>query len=428
MKASNASGETAFGRSTGFNHVKIGNVEVPTDAEGAVFLKFRHFTKRTSLPAWRVLAGEIPDEEISGKIILIGTSATGLLDLRATPLDPAVPGVEIHAQLLEQMLKGEFLHRRDYALAPEEFLILALGLMLAVILPRVSARSAIAIGTVMILVVVVGGCVSFRYGELLIDTSCTALSLGFVTAAVTSYTYQNAEAQRGAIRNAFGRYLSPAVVEELIAHPEKLELGGEERELTLMFCDVRNFTSISEGLTPSELTRFINELLTPLSEIILCDRGTIDKYMGDAIMAFWNAPVEDTDHATNACRSALQMIKKMDELNAMWRERAVSLGREFPTVRIGIGLNTGRCCIGNLGSTIRFDYSAIGDEVNVASRFEGLSKIYGLTNVIGEHTVSAALGLSALEIDAVQVKGGRGQRTYLRSFHPWMQIRTSWTT
>jgi len=417
LKASDASGETAFGKSTGLNHIRIGKVEIPTDASGAVLLKFRHFTKASYIPAWKILAGEVPEQDISGKIILVGTSAVGLLDLRATPLDPAVPGVEIHAQMLEQMIKGEFLHRPDYALALEEFVILGLGLMLAAILPRVSAPSAIAIGTFTILIVLAGGWGSFRYAGLLLDPSYTALSLGFITAAVTSYTYQNVEAQRGAIRSAFGRYLSPAVVEELIANPDKLELGGEERDLTLMFCDVRNFTSISEGLTPSELTRFINELLSPLSEIILSHRGTIDKYMGDAIMAFWNAPLEDKQHASNACHPALQMIAKMEELNAHWQQRAISAERPYKTVRIGIGVNSGLCCVGNLGSTVRFDYSVIGDEVNLTSRFEGLSKVYGITNVVGERTIGMVPDLRALELDSVQVKG-KTQATRLYTLLP----------
>ena len=329
LKASNASGETAFGRSTGLNNIRIGSVQVPTDAEGSVFVKFRRFTKTNYVSARRVLSRQISQEDISGKIVLVGTSATGLHDLRATPLNSSVPGVEIHAQLVEQMLRGQFLSRPDYALPLEMFLILILGIMLAVILPRVSARGAIVIGIMTISIVLGNGWLTFRYGGLLLDPSYTALSVGLVTAAVTSYTYQNVEAQRGAIRTAFGRYLAPAVVEELIAHPDKLTLGGEERELTLMFCDVRNFTAISQDLNPSELTRFINELLSPLSEIILANRGTIDKYMGDAIMAFWNAPLDDPEHASNACRAALEMIKKMEDLNVSWKERATTLNKDI---------------------------------------------------------------------------------------------------
>jgi adenylate cyclase len=221
---------------------------------------------------------------------------------------------------------------------------------------------------------------------------------------ITFHIYRQTEHQRGTIRSAFGRYLAPEVVADIVANPGKLELGGEVRELTLMFCDVRNFTSISEGLTAAELTHFINELLTPLSDIILHQRGTIDKYMGDAIMAFWNAPLALPDHAARACQSATAMIARISELNARWRERAEAAGKTFKPVRIGIGINTGECCVGNLGSEQRFDYSAIGDEVNVTSRLEGLTKFYGLAAVVSEQTVIES-GANALEIDLILVKG-----------------------
>jgi adenylate cyclase len=182
------------------------------------------------------------------------------------------------------------------------------------------------------------------------------------------------------------------------------------RELTLLFCDVRNFTSISEQLTAHELTHFINTLLTPLSGIILEHRGTIDKYMGDAIMSFWNAPLDDPAHAEHACRSALGMAAKMADLNAMWKAEAEAAGRPFRKVAIGIGINSGDCCVGNLGSVQRFDYSAIGDDVNVASRYEGLSKQYGLTIVVGEPTVARLPDPRVLELDLIRVKG-RAQPT-----------------
>ena len=201
-----------------------------------------------------------------------------------------------------------------------------------------------------------------------------------MTAAITFYVYRGVETQRTAIRSAFGHYLAPEVIEEIIADPHKLELGGEIRELTLMFCDVRNFTSISEQLSASELTRFVNELLTPFSEAILDHRGTIDKYMGDAIMAFWNAPLDDPQHADHACAAAVGDGGQAQGLNQQWAEQAAAAQRPFQEVKIGIGINTGECCVGNFGSSIRFDYSAIGDEVNVTSRLEGLSKFYGVTD------------------------------------------------
>ncbi len=413
LKASDASGESALGQSTGLNHMRVGQVDVPTDSSGAVYLRFRHFNQTAYIPAWKVLAGEVPKDDIEGKIILIGTSAPGLLDLRATPLDAAVPGIEMHAQVVEQLLTGHFLTRPDYALALEEFVVLAFGIMLALLLPRVSAKTAAVVGLFTMALVIGGGWTAFRYASLLLDPSYPAVALGCMTAAITSYIYQRVEAQRGQIRHAFSQYLSPAVIEDIIAHPDMLKLGGEVRELTLMFCDVRNFTSISQDLSAADLTQFINELLSPLTEIILEQRGTIDKYMGDAIMAFWNAPLNDPDHTSHACHAALKMVAKMDELNEMWRQRAEAAQRTFKRVHIGMGLNTGPCCVGNLGSTYRFDYSAIGDDVNVTSRFEGLTKIYGVPAVAGQR--SLAPGINALELDMVAVKG-RTRPTQIYTF------------
>ena len=403
LKSSNANGESSLGQSTGLNHIRIGQVEIPTDSSGALYLRFRHFNRAAYIPAWKILAGEVPRDVIDGRIILIGTSAPGLLDLRASPLDASMPGIEIHAQVIEQLLTKRFLTRPDYALALEQFIVLALGIMLAFLLPRVSAKAAVAVGLLTMGLVVTGGWMAFRYASLLFDPTYPALVLGCLTAAITSYIYHGVEAQRGHIRHAFSQYLSPAVIQEIIAHPDKLKLGGEERELTLMFCDVRNFTSISQDLSAVDLTTFINELLSPLTEIILEHRGTIDKYMGDAIMAFWNAPLEDPDHAKNACHAALKMASKMVDLNQIWRQRAEAENRPYKRVNIGMGINSGQCCVGNLGSTYRFDYSAIGDNVNITSRFEGLTKIYGVPAIIGER--SLVPGIAALELDMVAVKG-----------------------
>jgi adenylate cyclase len=403
LKASNASGETGFGEATGLNHIRIGTVEIPTDSSGAVYLRFRHTNPSQYISAWKVLEGKVPHEDIEGRIIFVGTSAPGLLDLRATPLDVAVPGVEMHAQVLERILAGDFLTRPDYALGLEQFIIVVLGLALAILLPRLRAVTSAIVGLVAVGSLLIGGWLAFKYAGLLFDPSYPALFIGILTGSITLFIYQGAEAQRRQIRHAFARYLAPAVVEEIVANPNSLKLGGEERELTLMFCDVRNFTTISQDLSAVELTHFINELLSPLSEIILKYRGTIDKYMGDAIMAFWNAPLSDPDQTVHACTAALEMAAQMDVLNEHWRRRATASNRPFKPVKIGIGINTGQCCVGNLGSIQRFDYSAIGDEVNITSRFEGLTKFYGVTAIVGER--SLAPSMPTLELDYVLVKG-----------------------
>ncbi|MEN6542907.1 adenylate/guanylate cyclase domain-containing protein [Parvibaculum sp.] len=405
LKSSNASGETAFGQATGLNHVRIGQFEVPTDPDGAVWLKYRPSHPETYIPAWRVISGEVNPDDISGRIIFIGTSAAGLIDLRATPLAQGVPGVEVHAQILEHILTGKFLTRPDYALSIELAIFTVLAIGIATLMLRTSALVAAPISLAIIAALPIGGWFAFVKVGLLFDPLYPALCLFLIVAWGTAYLYRRTEQQRAEVRRAFGQYVSPAVVQELIAHPEKLVLGGEERELTLLFCDVRSFTTISEGLTATELTRFINELLTPLTDIVLASGGTVDKYMGDAIMAFWNAPLDDAEHARHACETARAIAAAMGPLNAGWKAEADRLNRPFKEVRVGVGVNTGICCVGNLGSTQRFDYSAIGDEVNVSSRLEGLSKFYGVTTIVSEAAASKCPDMAFLELDLVQVKG-----------------------
>src|SRR5215467_7936332 len=408
LKASNASGETAFGQSTGLNHIRIGDVEIPTDGAGGIYLKFRHFDKAAYIPAWKVLAGEVPQEDIEGRILLVGTSAPGLLDLRATPVDAAVPGIDIHAQVIETLLTGRFLERPDYALALEQLVLLAFGIMLAFVLPRVPATASAAIGFLTIGAILVGGWAAFRYGNLLLDPSYPVLFLGCLTAIITFYTYHGAEAQRSQIRHAFGQYLAPALVEQLAQTPEKLVLGGEEREMTILFSDVRGFTAISELYKddPQGLTSLMHPLLTPLTNAIVGQEGTIDKYIGDAVMGFWNAPLAVPQHELKACAAALDMIDRLALLNRERQEEAKAAGQPFLPLRIGIGINTGRCLVGNLGSDLRFNYSVLGDPVNVASRLEGQTKFYGVTILIGAKTGERAKEkFAVLEVDLVTVKG-----------------------
>jgi len=199
--------------------------------------------------------------------------------------------------------------------------------------------------------------------------------------------------------------MAPALVERLAGDPSQLKLGGESRDMTLLFSDVRGFTTISEGLEAEELTRFLNSLFTPLSNIILDEQGTIDKFMGDAVMAFWNAPLDDSAHPSHACNAALRMMREMKLLNESWRGEAEAKGKPFEPVRLGIGLNTGICCVGNLGTETRFDYSVIGDNVNIASRLEGQSKTYDVGAVVGESTTARAPDFAFLELDLLKVKG-----------------------
>jgi len=408
LKAANASGETAFGRNTGLNHIKIGNIEVPTNADGRVTVKFRRVNPAAYIPAWKVLSGEVSQGDIAGRVILVGTSAPGLLDLRATPLDSAVPGIEIHAQVLEHILTGRSLVRPDYALGLEESVIVLLGLLLAVMLPRVTPSWA-AVGTLLIMgTLFSAGWLAFHFWGLMFDTTYPALASGGMAASISTYLYRGVERQRRQIRSAFSQYLSPALVEQLAQSPEKLVLGGEEREMTIMFSDVRGFTTISESYKhdPQGLTRLMNRFLTPLTNAILARKGTIDKYMGDAIVAFWNAPLDDKEHQINACEAAVDMLERIDELNKLREQEAQDGGPVYFPLNVGVGLNTGVCVVGNMGSDLRFDYSVLGDTVNLASRLEGQSKEYGFPVIVGSKTAMAVKDKFAiLELDFIMVKG-----------------------
>ncbi|MET0380628.1 MAG: adenylate/guanylate cyclase domain-containing protein [Methyloceanibacter sp.] len=405
VKSSGASGEKAFGEKTGIVKVRIGDFEVPTEANGQMWIKFTPETKERYLPAWKVLNGEIGADDIAGRILIIGTSAAGLLDLRATPLDASVPGVSLHAQAIEQILQGAFLQRPDFATAAELLYILTLGSLIAFFIYRLGALgSAVLCGTAIAAVIAVSWYAFTKLGWL-VDPIYPALALAAIYLVGTLVVFLRTERERNRVRNAFSHYMAPALVERLADDPSRLKLGGETRDMTLLFSDVRGFTTISEGLDAEELTRFLNSLFTPLSNIILDEQGTIDKFMGDAVMAFWNAPLEDSAHPTHACNAALRIMGEMDRLNEHWREEAEAKGRKFEPVRIGIGLNTGICCVGNLGSETRFDYSVIGDNVNVASRLEGQSKTYDVGTVVGESTTARAPDFAFLEIDLLKVKG-----------------------
>jgi adenylate cyclase len=405
VKSSGASSEKAFGENTGIVKVRVGDYEVPTEADGEMWIRFAKQAKERYLPAWKVLNGDIGKEEIEGRLAIIGTSAAGLLDLRATPLEASVPGVELHAQAVEQILQGSFLQRPDFATPAELFYILVLGLLIAILIYRLGATGSAVLGGIAVAAVIGVSWYAFSAFGWLVDPVYPAIALTAVYLSGTLFVFLRTERERNRVRNAFGHYMAPALVERLADDPSQLKLGGETRDMTLLFSDVRGFTTISEGLNAEELTHFLNSLFTPLSKIILEEQGTIDKFMGDAVMAFWNAPLDDGEHATHACRAALRIMEEMPQLNERWRSEAEARGRSFSPVKIGIGLNTGICCVGNLGSDTRFDYSVIGDNVNVASRLEGQSKTYDVGTIVGESTTARAPDFAFLELDLLKVKG-----------------------
>jgi adenylate cyclase len=408
IKTTGASGELGYGGvKLGLNNIKIGNYELPTGPNGRMWLHFTGHVPERRIPAWQVLSPEFDAETVEGQIVFIGTSAAGLFDIRATPLEAAAPGVEIHVQAVEQILLEHYLERPDWADGAEIIYMVLLGLLLLLVLPRAGALLGAIAGALGVAVAVAASWYFYKELLWLLDPIYASGVVVVVYMSSTLLNFLRTEAEKRQVRGAFSQYLSPALVEQLANEPERLVLGGEMRNMTLLFCDIRGFTTISEQFktNPTGLTRLINRFLTPMTDMILDRRGTIDKYMGDCIMAFWNAPLDDKDHAAHGLDSALAMFNALDGLNESLKQEAESDNRIHYPINVGIGLNTGECCVGNMGSDKRFDYSVLGDAVNLAARLEGQSKNYGVGVVIGEETRKAAPEFASLELDLIAVKG-----------------------
>ncbi len=305
VKSSGGSGEEAFGAHTGINHVKIGRIVVPTDANGRMWIHFTEDVPERRIPVWELFSADFDPARIAGNIIFIGTSAAGLKDLRATPLNPVMAGVEVHVQALEQMLTGYFLERPDWADGAEIVYLILLGVTLIFLLPRLGALWCAVLGVAGIGAAIAASWFAFTELRWLLDPVFPSLVVLLVYLAGSLINYLRSEIERNQVRGAFSRYMLPALVEELARNPDKLVLGGEMKDMTLLFADIRGFTAISELFKgdPQGLTRLINRFLTPMTDMILERSGTIDKYMGDCIMAFWNAPWTMTSTAaTRAIR------------------------------------------------------------------------------------------------------------------------------
>jgi adenylate cyclase len=405
VKSSGASGEVGYGQHTGISKIKIGRYVIPTDSKGRVWVYFTDDAPQRTVPAWKVFEKDFDRSLIAGGLVFVGTSAAGLKDMRATPLNPALPGVEMHANVVEQVLLGRFLQRPDWATGAELIYMVLLGGMLLALLPRLGAAWCALVGGAGMAGAVGFSWRMFAARGFLIDPVFPCLTILLVYMSSSLISYLKSETERRQVRNAFSRYMHPKLVEELAKHPEKLRLGGETRDMTVLFCDIRGFTTISEQFDAHGLTTMINKFLTPMTGIIMDRLGYIDKYIGDCIMAFWNAPLDDAEHARNACLAALAMHQRLAELEGVWKAEAEAESRKFVPIHIGVGLNTGPCCVGNMGSEQRFNYSVLGDDVNLASRLEGQSKPYGVSTVIGPRTRELVPEFAALELDLIKVKG-----------------------
>jgi adenylate cyclase len=405
VRSSNASGETAYGAQTGVNTVKVGAFQLATGSEADVRPRYAFRDPRRLISARSVLEGTVPREEIDGRIIFVGALAIGLGDVRATPLEPIVPGVEVHAQIVEALTSGSLLSRPDWA-PGLELAVSVLAFLITIPLLFLAPLSVSTLYAPLAVAGLFGGAFYlFTKQGLLLDPAYPSLVVigSYIVGAVTLWRSENSA--RRQVRNAFGKFVAPAVVDRLAENPSLLVLGGETRELTVLFSDLRNFSGLSEGMSARELTQFMNDYLTPMTDAILECEGTVDKYMGDAILAFWNAPLDIADHPHKALKAALEMRESLVAFNADRARAAQEAGRPYVEARMGCGLNIGPCNVGNMGSVRRFDYSILGDNVNLASRLEGASKAFG-TDIIASAAVrDAAPDMAWLDLGRIVVVG-----------------------
>ena len=414
LRASDVRGEGSYSAGFGLSRLKVGGLIAPIEPDGSMRLYFAESADIQTVSAYEILQPDFDMTRLAGKIAFIGTSAAGLKDIRATPLNPATPGVEVHIQTVQQMLAGTYLTRPIWVQMAEALATMLIGLGVVVMVYRFSLVPSIAF---LGLALISGAALSwhqFSNHLVLIDPATPGLSifLTFLTAAFLHFLETARE--RREVRNAFQYYLAPDMVEQVASDPDKLKLGGETRDLTILFCDIRGFTTISEAFAdaPEKLTHIINIFLTGLSSVIQTRSGTIDKYIGDNIMAFWNAPTDVAQHSYQACRATLEMVDALVEVNETLRQDAF-LGGFEQEIRIGIGLNSGATLVGNVGSDQRFNYSVMGDTVNVAARLEGQTKDYAQTILIGESTYADAMTaindgqppMAFLELDLIALKG-----------------------
>lgn len=407
VRGTGASGEADSGHAALLD-MRIGDFKVPLTDDGEAWLYYDRDRPERYVSVKDLLD---PAKEaqvrprIEGSIILVGPRAAGLGDSRATPLGQIMPDVTVHAQLIEQILAQDFISRPDWANGLEIIVTVLLAALVAMMLLSFGAQFSLIAGFVALAMAIAGSWFAFSHFRVLLDPIYPSLAAVTMYIAIERTLRVASDKEKKFVRQAFGQYLAPELLARLESSPKAMELGGEARELTVMFMDVRGFTPISEALSATELVDFINTLLGPLSAAIQSELGTIDKYIGDSIMAFWNAPLDIADHPMHACRAALKMreaVRELNENNAFgFADRGISSGQ----VKIGVGLNFGIAAVGNMGSEVRFNYSAMGDVVNVAARIESTTKEFGTDLLVSEDVANAAKGAALLEAGEILLKG-----------------------
>ncbi|MEW5903524.1 MAG: adenylate/guanylate cyclase domain-containing protein [Pseudomonadota bacterium] len=377
-----------------------GGLVIPVDAEVSALVPYRG--KRGAfqyIPVVDVLSGQVVPEALRNKIVLVGTSAPGLMDMRSTPVGEVYPGVEVHASMISGILNQDIKQHPPYMLGANVLLLLFIGVSLSLLLPLLSPVRGMLLSFAFLAGDIGLNLALWDYADLAMPLAGGLLLIFTLFALNMSFGYFVESRAKRQITGLFGQYVPSELVDEMAKHPESVSMAGDSREMTILFSDVRSFTTISERLEPKDLAQLMNEFLTPLSRVIYKQRGTIDKYMGDCIMAFWGAPLPDTEHAYHAVLAGLEMQRALAELQPHFKARG------WPEIHIGVGINTGRVSVGNMGSEVRVAYTVMGDAVNLASRLEGITKEYGAQVMVGEETRLAAPQFVYREVDMVRVKG-----------------------
>ncbi len=386
--------------------VRLGQRFIPTDRSMRLLINYRG--PRGTFPTWSfadLMAGAVPSAAVRDRLVLVGAAATGINDTFRSPFGSVpLPGVERMANVIDTLLRGDVLGRPALLTLIEPVAVAVLAGLTGLVMALVPTWAAVLVGTLPLALWAAAAQAALLLEGWWLDLVTPLAGLSAALVAVLLYRYAVVDRTGRRVRTAFRHYLAPELVAQIAAHPERLQLGGETRPMTVLFCDIRGFTALSESLSPQVLVAVVNRFFTPMTDIIQRHHGTVDKYIGDCIMAFWNAPLPDPDHARHACAAALEMLAEVDRLS-------VRLCAEFPglpPLKVGIGVNSGPCCVGNLGSNQRFDYSVAGRTVNHASRIEALSKTYHLPFLAGEETRALAPDYPWRLVDQVVLRGQVG--------------------
>lgn len=369
-----------FGKEGRLEGFVIGEEKVPLNPTGQMVINYRGGSK--TFPHFSIadiLEKQVPPENLANKILLVGATAIGIYDMRVTPLDANMAGVEIQANVIDNILRGDFLIQNETTWLVSWLLFFGYSLGLGLLLPRWRALNSTLVFLLLTLALVLSGYLLFQEKCLLLQ-NFTTLGGGFlIFGSITVYRYFTEEKERRKIRRTFQHYLSPAVIDQLLKNPEQLKLGGERKELTVLFSDIRNFTTKAEQMPPERIVALLNDFFNVMVEVVFKHGGTIDKYMGDALMAIFGAPLPQGDHAIRASFSALEMMETLKKYKQEWCAKY-----NLEDLNIGIGINTGMMAVGNMGSEKLFNYTVVGDAVNLGSRLEALTKEFGCPMIISE--------------------------------------------